>query len=159
EGAEARHLVAGTGDAAVYQIEEAGAEDHQAGVEKHAGLVVCVGITKQKRRQGVDEQAEEGKEVRADVGQRHAVDNHGQQFAAGVSEGAGPGHEASASSCMVVSRRISSSRLPLGVTTVVESPTFLLSSARPMGDVVEILPAATSDSSLVTSLYSISSPL
>ena len=34
------------------------------------------------------------------------------------------------------------------------SPTFLFSSARPMGEVVEIFPVATSDSSLVTSLYS-----
>ena len=34
------------------------------------------------------------------------------------------------------------------------SPTFLFSRARPIGEVVEILPAATSDSSLVTSLYS-----
>ncbi len=53
--------------------------------------------------------------------------------------------------------RISSSRLPLGLTTITVSPTFLLSRQRPMGEVVEILPVATSDSSLVTSLYCISS--
>src|SRR5438270_1217954 len=63
----------------------------------------------------------------------------------------------STSSWIVLRLRISSSRLPLGVTTVASSPTFLFRSARPMGLVVEILPAATSDSSLVTSLYSISS--
>ena len=49
--------------------------------------------------------------------------------------------------------RISNSRLPLGVITVASSPTFLFNNARPMGDVVEIFPAPTSDSSLVTSLY------
>jgi hypothetical protein len=57
----------------------------------------------------------------------------------------------------VVRLRISISRLPLGVTTVAVSPTFLLSRARPIGEVVEIFPAVTSLSSLVTSLYSISS--
>ena len=34
---------------------------------------------------------------------------------------------------------------------------LLVEQARPMGELVEIFPAATSDSSLVTSLYSISS--
>src|SRR5579871_3096665 len=63
------------------------------------------------------------------------------------------------SSWMVLSFRISRVRLPLGVTTTASSPTFLLRSARPIGLVVEILPVATSDSSLVTSLYSISSSL
>src|SRR5271170_5613817 len=57
---------------------------------------------------------------------------------------------------MVRSLRSSSSRLPLGVTTVATSPTFLPSSARPIGEVVEINPLATSDSSLVTSWYLIS---
>src|SRR6266700_526819 len=58
---------------------------------------------------------------------------------------------------MVLRVRISSSRLPLGLTTITVSPTFLLSRQRPMGEVVEIFPVATSDSSLVTSLYCISS--
>src|SRR6478735_10816036 len=66
------------------------------------------------------------------------------------------GHLASACSWMVVRLSISISRLPLGVTTTALSPTFLFSRARPMGELVEILPAVTSDSSLVTSLYSTS---
>ena len=53
---------------------------------------------------------------------------------------------------MVDSLRISSSRLPLGVTTVAMSLTCLPSRARPMGEVVEMRPLVTSDSSLVTSL-------
>jgi len=55
-------------------------------------------------------------------------------------------------SWMVASLRISSSRLPLGVTTVAVSPISLLSRARPIGEVVEMRPLVTSDSSLVTSL-------
>src|SRR5947207_272870 len=66
-------------------------------------------------------------------------------------------YSAAASPWIVVSVNISSSRLPLGVTTTAVSPTFLFSSERPIGEVVEILPAATSDSSLVTRLYSTSS--
>jgi hypothetical protein len=58
----------------------------------------------------------------------------------------------SAVSWIVVSFNTSSSRLPFGVTTIAVSPTFLPSSARPMGEVVEMSPCATSDSSLVTSL-------
>ena len=60
---------------------------------------------------------------------------------------------------MVVSLRTSNSRLPLGVTTVATSPTCLPMSERPMGEVVEMRPWLTSDSSDVTSLYSISSSL
>src|SRR5580698_5309581 len=58
---------------------------------------------------------------------------------------------------MVVRLRISSSRLPLGVIT--DRPRLAQQEGRRRGhgDVVEILPAPTSDSSLVTSLYSISS--
>src|SRR5580704_3010787 len=63
----------------------------------------------------------------------------------------------SISSWIVASFRIFSSRFPLGETTMTSSPTFLFSNARPIGDVVEIFPVATSDSSLVTSLYSSSS--
>src|SRR6266853_4953176 len=63
---------------------------------------------------------------------------------------------ASGCSWIVVRLRISISRLPLGVTTAAVSPTFLFSRARPIGELVEILPAVTSDSSLVTSLYSTS---
>ncbi len=53
---------------------------------------------------------------------------------------------------MVLRLRISISRLPLGESTITSSPTFLFNNARPMGEVVEIFPVATSDSSLVTSL-------
>src|ERR1700728_1612472 len=51
-----------------------------------------------------------------------------------------PAFSGSISSWMVLRLRISSSRLPLGLTTITSSPTFLLSSARPMGEVVEIFP-------------------
>ena len=46
----------------------------------------------------------------------------------------------SSSSWMVVSFSTSSSRLPLGVTTTAMSPTFFSTSARPMGELVEISP-------------------
>jgi hypothetical protein len=49
-------------DAAVYQVEESGADDDQAGIEKHAALVVAVGIAKQKRGVGVDHQSHHGQE-------------------------------------------------------------------------------------------------
>ena len=54
------------------------------------------------------------------------------------------------SSWMVVSFRISNWRLPLGVTMLATSPTFLPTRPRPMGEVVDISPLTTSDSSLVT---------
>src|SRR6267378_1442144 len=57
---------------------------------------------------------------------------------------------------MVKRRTISNSFLPAGVSTCTSSPTLRLRRARPMGDVVEIIPFSTSASSLLTSLYSIS---
>ena len=54
EGAEASHLVAGAGDAAIDQIEESCPEDHEAGIEEHAGLVVGVGVAEQKCSHGID---------------------------------------------------------------------------------------------------------
>ena len=45
----------------------------------------------------------------------------------------------------------SSVRAPAGVCTLTTSPCFLPSSERPMGEVVEMSPWATSDYSAVTS--------
>jgi len=157
EAAELRDLVGGPGHAAVYHVEDASADDYQSGVEKHALLVVGVGKAKQEGCDDVDQQADKGKGVGRDLSESQAVDNLVEQPLAGPSDCARPGHYAS--SWIVVSLRTSSSRLPLGVTTSLTSPTFLPSSARPIGEVVEIRPLVTSDSSLVTSLYSISSPL
>src|ERR1019366_3739827 len=44
ETAELRDLVGGAGHPAIHHIENAGAYDHQSGVEKHAALVLGVGI-------------------------------------------------------------------------------------------------------------------
>ena len=52
---------------------------------------------------------------------------------------------------MVVSFTISNSRAPPGVTTFTVSPGSLLMSARPIGDVVEIMPFSASASSGITS--------
>src|SRR3974390_89554 len=157
ETAELGDLVGGAGHAAVHHVEDARTDDYEPGVEKHALLVVGVGEAKQEGCDDVDQQADEGKGVGRNVSESQAVDNLVEQPLAGPSDCARPGHYAS--SWIVVSFRTSSSRLPLGVTTSLTSPTFLPSSARPMGEVVEIRPLVTSDSSLVTSLYSISSPL
>src|SRR5579885_1221325 len=59
------------------------------------------------------------------------------------------------SSWMVTSRTTSNSFFPAGVVTSISSPTLRFSSARPIGEVVEIRPFSTSASSLETSLYSI----
>jgi len=56
---------------------------------------------------------------------------------------------------MVLRLKISSSRLPLGLTTTTVIAHFLVEQTATDGEVVEIFPVATSDSSLVTSLYRI----
>ncbi len=60
---------------------------------------------------------------------------------------------------MVVSFTISNSRAPPGVTTFTVSPGSLLMSARPIGDVVEIMPFSASASSGITSWNVFFSPL
>src|SRR5580698_5115311 len=166
ERSEAGDAVGGAGDLSVDQVEEAGEDDDQAGVEEHALLVVGVGGGEQDGGPGVDQQSHEGEDVGIDAREREPADDGVEQDSAGAAEGAGPTrcHYAPAfvgssaiSSWIVLNFRISSSRLPLGESTMTSSPTFLFNNARPMGEVVEIFPVATSDSSLVTSLYCISS--
>src|SRR5262249_15269671 len=106
--------------------------------------------------------------------ERQPAHDRAKQDGTGAAESASPGHSksgdrmigssgdlhsAAAPSWIVLKVKISNSRLPVGVTTVAVSPIFLFSRGRPIGEVVEILPAATSDSSLVTRLYSTSSSL
>src|SRR5205085_11154537 len=84
-----------------------------------------------------------------------------QDYFARAPECARPGHDFScaSSSWMVISESTSNSRLPEGVTTMAVSPTFFPMRARPIGEEVEISPLLMSDSSLVTSLYSMFSSL
>src|SRR4051794_19783305 len=109
-----------------------------------------VGVTEKNGGNNIDDQTYEGEYVGRDASECQAANNRVQKNAAGSTKCSGPGH--SASSWMVVRCKISISRLPLGVTTVAVSPTFFPISALPMGDVDEINPLLTSDSSLVTSL-------
>jgi hypothetical protein len=67
KASEAGYLVREAGDAAVYQVEKSRADDDQSGIEKHAALVVAVGITKQKRGVGVDYQSHHGQEIGIDA--------------------------------------------------------------------------------------------
>ena len=61
--AEDCDLVDAAGDAAVDHIEDAGAEDHQAGVEKHGVAVEGVGMSEKERRNDVDDEPDEGENV------------------------------------------------------------------------------------------------
>src|SRR6185295_1299013 len=90
EAAEAGYLVAGASHASVDQIEEAGTDDDQSGVAEHSRLVISVGIAKQKCRDGIYYQAEEGQYVRVDPGQGEPADDGVEQDAAGASESARP---------------------------------------------------------------------
>ncbi len=69
-----------------------------------------------------------------------------------VVRGAGSaGHGLPYSSWMVTSLTISNLRAPAGVVTATSSPASLLSSARPIGEAVEIMPFSASASSGITS--------
>ena len=92
EGAEDGDQVVAAGHAAVHHVEDAGAEDHQACVEKHAAGVGGVGVAKQKRGHDVDDQADEREHVGGDAGERQAMHNVVEKPAAGAAESAGPGH-------------------------------------------------------------------
>src|SRR6266536_3502415 len=147
------------------QIEEACAADDQLGIKEHAALIFSSGVTEEKGGVGVDHQPHYGQDVGVDARERQHAHDRVEQPPTDPADHTGPSHCAfasgasSASSWIVDSAKISSSRFPLGDTTTTLSPTFLLSRARPIGEVVEIFPDATSASSLVTSLYSISSSL
>src|SRR5262249_33927906 len=143
--------------AAVHHIKNAGAYDHQTGVEEQAIMVLRVSVAEENAGNGVDYQSDKRKHVWRNAGQGQAAHDNVQQHPATAPKSSCPGH--CASSWMVVRFRISISRLPLGVTTTAVSPTLLPIRALPMGEVVDINPLLTSDSSLVTSLYSISSSL
>src|SRR6185437_13964847 len=151
EAAKGGDLVGSAGHAAIHHVKDSSSNDHQPGIEEHARVVSGIGKTKEDCGNNVDDQADEGEHVGRDAGEGQPANNRVQQHSAGPSKSPGPGH--CASSWIVVSCNISISRFPLGVTTVAVSPTFLPINALPMGEVVEINPLVTSDSSLVTSLY------
>src|SRR6185437_1256377 len=83
EGSEDRDLLRLTGDAAVDHVEDAGADDDQAGVEEHAGIVVLVGEAEEDGSGGVDEQSDEGEDVGRDFRERKAIDDGLQENSAG----------------------------------------------------------------------------
>ena len=58
---------------------------------------------------------------------------------------------APSSSCSVTSFTISKRRLPFGAVTLTSSPSSLFTSARPIGEAVEIIPSSGSASSGITS--------
>ena len=60
-------LVGLASDAAVDQVKETRSNDDQAGVEKHAALVVTVGVSKQESGVGIDDQPHQGQTVRIDA--------------------------------------------------------------------------------------------
>src|SRR6185437_7856516 len=157
EAAKGGDLVGSAGHAAIHHVKDSSSNDHQPGIKEHTRVISGTGKTEENRGNNVDDQADEGEHVGRDAGEGQPANNRVQQHSAGPSKSPGPGH--CASSWIVVSCNISISRFPLGVTTVAVSPTFLPINALPMGEVVEINPLVTSDSSLVTSLYSSSSSL
>ena len=87
EGSEAGDAVGGAGYLAVDQIEEAGEDNDQAGVEKHAPLVVGVGRAEQNGGPGVDHQSQEGEDVGIDAGKGEPANDGIEEDAAGAAEG------------------------------------------------------------------------
>src|SRR5208282_5796588 len=89
---EAGHLVREAGDAAIHQVEESRSDDDQSGIEKHAALVVAVGISKQKRGVGVDQQSHQSQAVGIDAREREQTHDRVEQNTAGATDAAGPSH-------------------------------------------------------------------
>src|SRR5262245_26613625 len=86
------YLVSGAGDTAIHHVENAGADDHQAGREEHALLVGAVGVAEQHCGQDVDNQPNKGKNVGRDTGQRQAAHNGVQHYTARPSKCICPAH-------------------------------------------------------------------
>ncbi len=70
--AEDGDLVVAAGHAAVDHVKDASAKDDQACEEKHAIAVCGVGVAKQKCGSNVDDEPDEGKDVRRNAGERQA---------------------------------------------------------------------------------------
>src|SRR5208337_3102067 len=92
KASEAGDLVREAGDTAVYQVEKSRSDDDQAGIEKHAALVVAVGVSKQKRGIGVDQQPHQGQDVGIDVRESEQAHDGVEQNATRTSDSAGPAH-------------------------------------------------------------------
>ena len=86
EGSEAGDAVGGAGDLSVDQIEEAGEDDYQAGVDEHALLVRSVGRAAQDRGPGIAYQPHEREHIGIDAGERQPADDRVEQDSAGSSE-------------------------------------------------------------------------
>ena len=78
--------------AAVDHVEDARAKDHERRVEEHAVGVACVGMSEEKRRDDVDDQADEGQHIGRDLGECQAMHDSIEEPAAGAAESTGPGH-------------------------------------------------------------------
>ena len=91
EGSEAGDAVGGAGDLSVDQIEEAGEDDDQSGVEEHALLVAGVGGAEKDGGPSIDHQSHEGEDVGIDAGERQPADDGVEQDSAGAAESASPG--------------------------------------------------------------------
>ena len=92
EGTEDGDLVGLARDAAVHHVKQAGTDDDQARVEKHAVGVIAARIAEEDGGHDVDEQANEGQGVRRDARKSEAVYDLLQQPTAAFAELAGPGH-------------------------------------------------------------------
>jgi hypothetical protein len=67
EGAEDGDLVGLAGDAAVDHVEQAGADDDEAGVKEHADVVVGARVAEEEGGDDVDDEADEGEGVGGDA--------------------------------------------------------------------------------------------
>ena len=149
KGSEPGDLVGVAGHRSIRQVEDRSAQNHQTGVEE-------LPAGQNPRRRSVDNQADQRQGVRMHAAQGQQANQPGQDHAAALANCFGQRHARFRSPAppyllwMVCMLRISNSLRPLGVTASTMSPARLPSSERPIGEVVEILPAATSDSSEVT---------
>src|SRR5664279_1327745 len=92
ERAKHGYLVGAAGHPAIDHVEDAGPDDHQTCIEKHAAGIGGVGMSKQECGGDVDDQAEECEDVGGDASEGQAMNYSIKKPAAAAAKGTGPGH-------------------------------------------------------------------
>lgn len=70
--------------------EDAGGDDDQPGIEKEAHVVMLIGESEEHGGAGVDDEADEGEDIRRDPSERETVDYGLEKNSTGSAKGAGP---------------------------------------------------------------------
>jgi uncharacterized protein with HEPN domain len=90
EGSEDGDLMGLAGDAAVDHVKDSRADDDEAGIQKHADVVLFVAEPEEHGSAGVDDQAESGEDIGRDAGEGEPVNNGLEDHATTGAECASP---------------------------------------------------------------------